>query len=163
MIEIELDVAGVTLTYGFLNALCSVATPLGGVFCNCSARSVPGAMAEPLVAMLIEPDTGPPAGNATGIGAGVCPAGAGVASASVATACTTYGDCAGIGTGVGDGDAVGDGDECDGGVTPPPPPHPVAATQSVDTMANRSSACLKASSLQTKETTEFYCRRIAFA
>jgi hypothetical protein len=111
-------------------------------------------MADPLVAMLIEPDTGPPVGSATGTGAGVCPAGTGVAGGSGATACTAYGACVAIGTGVGVGVGVavtaGVGvTECEGGVTPPPPPHPVAATHSVDTMAKRSSACLKSKLLIT--------------
>jgi hypothetical protein len=114
---------------------------------------VPGAIAEPLVAMLIEPETGPPVGNATGSGAGVCPAGTGVAGASVATACTANGLAAGMGTGDGVGDGVADGEaECDGGVTPPPPPHPVATTQSVDTKANTSSACLKSKLLRNAHT-----------
>lgn len=127
-----------------------VGTPAGAVFVNCVAICVPGGIAEPDVAMLIDPLTGPPVGSATGTGAGVCPAGTGVAGGSVATACTEYGVCDGIGTGVAVGVAVGDAVALVTGlgVTPPPPPHPTAAMPNADAQAIRNSACLKASSLQ---------------
>lgn len=76
---------------GIRSALCNVGRPAGALFCNSVASCVPGAIAEPEVAILIDPLTVPPVGSATGSGAEVWPGGAGVAGASVATACTEYG------------------------------------------------------------------------
>lgn len=71
MTEIAGPLVAYVLTAGRRNTLCSVGKPVGAVFCNCVAICVPGAIADPLVAIDIDPLTAPPAGNATDTGAGV--------------------------------------------------------------------------------------------
>lgn len=149
--EIGEPLAIVRADSGRRSRLASDGSPAGAVFCNCVAICVPGAIADPLVAILIDPLTGPPVGSATGTGAGVEPAGTGVAGGSVATAATVYGVDVGIGTGVCVGATVGvaDGPGVEGVIfVPPPPPHPDAATHNADIRAMKTNACFKAISLR---------------